>query len=118
MATPKSILVVDNEVRSRRNIAYFLREQNYDVEEADDGVSALDVLQKKTFDLMMCDVVMPRLSAFDVIDEMKSRSLPTSIILITGHPDLLAEKGLGNLPCFTKPFNLYDLYHKVQELVD
>ena len=118
MATPKSILVVDNEVRSRRNIAYFLREQNYDVEEADDGVSALDVLQKKTFDLMICDVVMPRLSAFDVIDEMKSRSLPTSIILITGHPDLLAEKGLGNLPCFTKPFNLYDLYHKVQELVD
>ncbi|HEY7165056.1 MAG TPA: response regulator [Candidatus Binatia bacterium] len=118
MAAPKTILVVDNEARSRRNIAYFLREQNYEVEEADDGVSALDLLGKRTFDLMICDVVMPRLSAFDVIDEMKSRSLPTSIILITGHPDLLVQKGLGNLPCFTKPFNLYDLYHKVQELVD
>lgn len=118
MATPRTILVVDNESRSRRNIAYFLREQNYNVDEADDGVSALDLLEKKTFDLMICDVVMPRLSAFDVIDQMKARSLPTSIILITGHPDLLAQKGLGDLPCFTKPFNLYDLYHKVQELVE
>jgi DNA-binding response OmpR family regulator len=114
---PKKILVVDNELRSRRNIAYFLREENYEVDEADDGVTALAVLGRKNFDLMICDVVMPRLSAFDVIRVMKSRSLATSIILITGHPHLLAQKGLGDLPCFTKPFNLYDLLHKVRELV-
>jgi two-component system nitrogen regulation response regulator NtrX len=111
MATSKKILVVDNEFRSRRNIAYFLREEDYEVDEADDGVSALDILEKKIFDLMICDVVMPRLSAFDVIQRMKSRSLPTSIILITGHPDLVAQKGLGDLPCFTKPFNLNVLWH-------
>ena len=51
---------------------------NYDVDEADDGVSALDILEKKIFDLMICDVVMPRLSAFEVIERMKFRSLPTS----------------------------------------
>jgi DNA-binding response OmpR family regulator len=117
MVTRKKILVVDNELRSRRNIAYFLREENYDVDEADDGVSALDMLEKKIFDLMICDVVMPRLSAFEVIERMKFRSLPTSIILITGHPDLVAQKGLADLPCFTKPFNLYDLLHKVRELL-
>jgi len=114
---PKKILVVDNELRSRRNIVYFLREENYEVDEADDGVTALAVLGRKNFDLMICDVVMPRLSAFDVIKVMQSRSLTTSIILITGHPHLLAQKGLGDLPCFTKPFNLYDLLHKVRELV-
>jgi DNA-binding response OmpR family regulator len=114
---PKRILVVDNELRSRKNIARFLCEENYEVDEADDGVTALEILEKKNFDLVICDVVMPRLSAFDVIDRIKARSLSTSIILITGHPDLLAEKGLGNLPCFTKPFNLYDLLHKVREIV-
>jgi len=65
---PKSILVVDNEFRSRKNIAQFLREEGYEVDEADDGVGALDLLEKKNFDLLICDILMPRLSAFDIID--------------------------------------------------
>jgi DNA-binding response OmpR family regulator len=114
---PKKILVVDNELRSRQLIAHLLCEENYEVDEADDGVSALEILEKKKFDLMICDVVMPRLNAFDVIDYIKSRSLSTSIILITGHPYLVAEKGLQSLPCFGKPFNMYDLLHKVKEIL-
>jgi len=113
----KKILVVDNELRSRQLIAYLLREENYEVDEADDGVSAVEILEKKKFDLMICDVVMPRLNAFDVIDHMKSRSLSTSIILITGHPYLVAENGLESLPCFRKPFNMYDLLRKVREML-
>ena len=113
----KRILVVDNEVRSRNNIARFLREEGYEVDEADDGVSALEILEKKNFDLLICDVLMPRISAFDVLNRIKSRSLSTSIILITGHPYLVEEKGLGDLPCFEKPFNLYDLLHKVREVL-
>jgi CheY-like chemotaxis protein len=113
----KRILVVDNEMRNRKNIAQFLAEESYEVEEADDGASAIEILATKDFDLMICDVVMPRLSAFDVINHMKARSLPTSVILITGHPDLLAAKGLGHLPAFTKPFNMYDLLHKVKEVM-
>jgi DNA-binding response OmpR family regulator len=114
---PKRILVVDNELRSRQLIAYLLREESYEVDEADDGVSALEILEKKNFDLMICDVVMPRLNAFDVIDYIKARSLPTSIILITGHPYLVAENGVESLPCFRKPFNMYDLLHKVKEIL-
>jgi CheY-like chemotaxis protein len=113
----KRILVVDNESRNRKSIAQFLAEESYEVEEADDGVSAIALLDAKSFDLIVCDLVMPRLGAFDVIDHMKSRSLPTSVILITGHPHLLAEKGLGHVPAFTKPFNMYDLLHKVKEII-
>jgi len=115
---PKRILVVDNEVRSRENITHFLREENYEVGEADDGVTAIAMLDKITFDLMICDVVMPRLGAFEVINYLKSRCLSTSVILITGHPYLLAEKGLGHLPVFSKPFNMYDLLHKVREIIN
>jgi DNA-binding response OmpR family regulator len=113
----KKILVIDNEVRSRNNIARFLREEGYEVDEADDGVSALEILEKENFDLLICDVVMPRVSAFDVLNRIKARSLSPSIILITGHPYLVEEKGLGDLPCFEKPFNLYDLLHKVREVL-
>jgi DNA-binding response OmpR family regulator len=114
---PKKILVVDNEPRSRRNVAYFLREEGYEVDEADDGVTALELLEKDHFDLMICDVVMPRLSATDVIERLKSSATSTEIILVTAHPDLLAQKGLGQFPCFTKPFNLYDVLRKVREMV-
>ena len=68
----KTILVVDNEVRYRELIAHLLREAGYQVDEADDGVSALEILEKKIFDLMICDVVMPRLNAFEVLDYIKS----------------------------------------------
>ena len=115
---PKRILVVDNELRSREIIAHFLREANYEVAEADDGVSAIAMLGHNEFDLMICDVVMPQLGAFDVISYMKSRSLSTSVILITGHPDLLAQRGLGHLPHFAKPFNMYDLLHMVKKLLN
>jgi DNA-binding response OmpR family regulator len=111
------VLVVDNEFGSRRNIAFFLREQGYEVDEADDGLTALDLLDKKKFDLLICDVVMPRLSAFDVVRRIESSPTSTSVILITGHPDLLDEKSLGHLPCFTKPFNLYDLLRRVKEVL-
>ena len=113
----KKVLVVDNESGSRRNVAFLLREQGYEVEEADDGLTALNLLEKKRFDLLICDVVMPRLSAFDVIDRMQSSPSATSVILITAHPELLDEKGLGHLPSFTKPFNLYDLLRKVRQVL-
>jgi DNA-binding response OmpR family regulator len=115
---PKRILVVDNERRSREIIAHFLREANYQVEDADDGVSAIEMLDKKNFDLMICDIVMPQLSAFDVVRHINVHSLSTAVILITGHPDRVAQKGLGHLPFFCKPFNMYDLLHRVKEIMD
>ena len=115
---PKKVLVVDNEFGSRRNIAFLLREQGYEVDEADDGLTALNLLDERTFDLLICDVVMPRLSAFEVIRRLESSPTSTSVILITGHPDLLDEKGLGHFPCFTKPFNLYDLLRRVKQALN
>lgn len=114
---PKTILVVENELRTRQLIAYLLREEGYEVDEADDGVSALRILGQKVVDLIICDVVMPRLNAFEVLEYIKSLSLSTSIILITGYPYLLTEKGLGDLTCFMKPFNMYDLLHKVKDML-
>ena len=46
----KKILVIDNEVRSRNNIARFLREEGYEVDEADDGVSALEIDRHRDLD--------------------------------------------------------------------
>ena len=114
---PKKILVVDNELHSRELIAQFLREANYEVWEAADGISAIRALTEFNFDLMICDVVMPQLGAIDLIHYMRcSLFLSTPIIIITGYSDMLTRHGLRSLPYFIKPFNMYDLLHKVEEL--
>src|SRR5262249_57604501 len=61
---PKTILVVDNELRSRQLIAHLLREEGYQVDEADDGASALEILETKIFDLIISDFVIPPLTSF------------------------------------------------------
>jgi DNA-binding response OmpR family regulator len=114
---PFKILVVDNDLRSRKNVCQLLCEEGYDVDEADDGHTALARLQTARFDLLICDVVMPRLNAFEVIKEMRSRALSMPVILITAHPEALSATALRDLPYFTKPFNLYDLLHKTRELL-
>src|SRR5688572_22769368 len=95
---PNKVLVVDNEFGSRRNVAFLLREQGYEVDEADDGLTALDLLEKKSFDLLICYVVMRRLGALDVAERIKSSPPSSAFILITAHPQLLDEKGLGTYP--------------------
>jgi DNA-binding response OmpR family regulator len=113
----KTVLVVDNERHSRELIAHFLREASYDVLEASDGVGAIELLGDGTCDLMICDIVMPQLGAIDVIEYMKSRSISTPVILITGHPDSVVICGFSHLPYFIKPFNMYDLLRKVREMI-
>ena len=117
-AMKKKILVVDNEIHSRELIALFLCEANYEVRQAADGVSAIRLLEQINFDLMICDIVMPRLGAFDLIDHMGSLSLSTPVILITGYPDILTDRCISHLPYFSKPFNMYDLLHKVRALIN
>src|SRR6266508_3133919 len=63
-AMPQRILVVDNDPLNRQIIVRFLREANYEVYEADDGDSAIEMLDKDSFELMICDVLMPRLNGF------------------------------------------------------
>ena len=96
----------------------FLREEGFEVEEADDGATALELLKDERFDLMICDVVMPRMTASDVIRHMRSLSLSVPMILISGHPESLHKNGLATFPSFAKPFNMYDLLRKVKEFLE
>jgi DNA-binding NtrC family response regulator len=114
---PKRILVVDNDLRSREIIARFLRESGYEVEQADDGLKAIAMLSDNGFALLICDVVMPQLGAFELIGRMRSLSLSTAVILISGHPDLLAQQNLPPLPYLSKPFNMYDLLRLVEKSI-
>jgi CheY-like chemotaxis protein len=116
-APRKRILVVDDESVTRKNVSDSLREQGYEVSEAEDGLHALELLDTDRFELVISDILMPRLNGFSILESIRTVSPPPRVLLMTGHTDLLSKDLVGNVPCFTKPFQLKDLLSKVEDLL-
>ena len=69
-----SILVVDDESANRILLATNLKEHNYVVEMAEDGQQALDMLHARSFDIVLLDLLMPKMDGFQVLERMKADS--------------------------------------------
>ncbi len=82
----KKILVADDTVTVRKVAARLLAEAGYDVLEAEDGRQALDLVQKEHPDLILLDLLMPKMTGFDVLREVKKagRTKATPILIMSG----------------------------------
>jgi len=107
-------LVVDDESSVRSLVARLLARNGYDVAQAADGEEALLQLERETFDLVLCDVRMPKLNGRALFAAIRSRrpDLAASFILMTGDTlsadvaDFAAEH---RIPLLTKPFTAKEL---------
>jgi DNA-binding response OmpR family regulator len=104
------ILVVDDEPFILRSLTYVLKREGFEVVEARDGIEALDVARREVPDLVFLDVMMPRMSGFDVLAELKSTAelAHCHVILLTAKgQDSDREQGfrLGCDDYLTKPFS-------------
>jgi len=82
----KKILVADDTITVRKVAARLLEEAGYDVLEAADGRQALDLVQKEHPDLILLDLLMPKMTGFDVLREVKKagRTRETPILIMSG----------------------------------
>ena len=115
------ILIIDDEEPILSNLCNFLNYKNYDVTPASDGLEGLKLFEKdpKGFDLIITDVVMPKLSGMSLISIIKKKSPHTPIIAITGwgeYPDALALESQAD-KVFSKPFELSELDNTINELI-
>lgn len=104
----EKILVVDDEEYIRKLIKRSLMHENYIFEEATSGQSALAILKKESFDLIILDLMLGDIDGFEVIKEIKSLDINTPIILVSarsGDYDKILGLGLGASNYITKPFN-------------
>ena len=87
-AAPR-ILLVDDELSVQKLLTYPLRKEGYDVIPALDGRAALERLREDNFDLVVLDVMLPRMDGFDVCRAIRSRSTVPIIMLTakTGETD-------------------------------
>jgi two-component system response regulator PilR (NtrC family) len=107
-----NILVVDDEKSMREVLNIFLKGEGYEVASADDGESALDLMKKDIFNLVITDLKMPKVSGFDLLKSIKEDSLHTTVVIMTafGTTESAVEAmKLGAFDYIQKPFKMDDI---------
>ena len=118
----KKILIVDDYPPTRQLIRDALNQAgNYEISEAENGAEAIDQCRRSTFDLVISDVMMPRMGGMELLNWLRETSPDTSVIMITAHPvvDLtVSAMKKGAVDFLKKPFNIDNLLYKVKTCLD
>lgn len=114
------ILVVDDEELIRDVIKEYLEANNYIVEEASNGVEALEKLENNKYDLLILDIMMKELDGFSMLDRLdKSKMIPTIVLSARGEEyDKLHGFDLGIDDYLTKPFSPKELVARVKAILN
>ena len=101
---PPTILVVDDEPILRESLAALLMDEEFAVETAGDGRAALELHERVPVDLIVSDVMMPRLDGYALVAELREHGDQTPVILVSaaGRPAC----SLPGVSVLGKPFNL------------
>ena len=114
-----SVLVVEDDRWGRKIISDILRRDGYDVVEAVDGAQAIELLERRSFDLIISDVVMPNMDGLKLLDHIRRISPRTPVILMSGY--LFNESGKNSLldkaEFLQKPFDFSVLLSMARRLI-
>ena len=83
-----NILIIDDEPSIRTVLRDILEMEKYEVQEAKDGIDALSKIKKSKFDLVICDIKMPKMDGMEVLERINILSPDTPVIMISGHGDI------------------------------
>jgi DNA-binding NtrC family response regulator len=79
------ILVIDDETSIRTALKEILEYESFEVSEAEDGAAAIKIVEKENFDLIFCDIKMPRMDGIELLSRLKEKGVESPIVMITGH---------------------------------
>ena len=111
-----NLLLVEDDKNIREMVYDFLTSENYNVITANDGQTAMRLLQKHTFDLVLLDLMLPKSSGFEVLKYIRSTSVIPVIIATAKDSDTDKTLGLnlGADDYITKPFSLIELLARIK----
>jgi DNA-binding NtrC family response regulator len=117
------ILIIEDEEAIRRVLVKILSEENilYKVFEAVDGLSGTELIKKEDFDLILCDIKMPKMDGVEVLQAAKKLKPEVPIVMISGHGDLdtaVNTMRLGAFDYISKPPDLNRLLNTVRNALD
>lgn len=117
------ILIAEDEPSIRRVLVKILSEEdeNYVIEEAEDGASAIQIVNTNTFDLVLCDIKMPKKDGIEVLAHIKKTNPDVPVVMISGHGDLntaVETMRMGAFDYISKPPDLNRLLTTVRIALD
>jgi len=118
---PTSILFVDDDDELREIVKMQLAEEGYDVDEAVDGLVAMEKLQQRAYDLVLLDITMPVKTGLDVLSFVKEQSMKCHVIMLTGVVGLsmaIDSLNLGADDYITKPYNMDYLLSSIKRVLN
>ena len=114
-----NVLIVDDEQEMRQLIKLYLNRDHYFCIEAENGLVALDQLNKTNVDIMIVDIMMPFMDGFQLLQEVREKSQIPFIFLSAKGDDLDKVKGLklGSDDYMVKPFNAEELVARMETIL-
>jgi two-component system response regulator HydG len=116
-----NIIVVDDDKALRKNLAFYLKSQGYDVDVAESGEEAVEKIKEKFFDIVITDIRMAQMSGLEVVKTAKRIHPASEIIVITGYGDIpmsveALQNGASDFIC--KPFEYAKLLNTVEQILN
>jgi len=117
------ILIIEDEAAIRRVLKRIISDESksYNVEEAEDGIKGIELVKVADFDLILCDIKMPKMDGVEVLKKLKELKPEIPVIMISGHGDLetaVETMRLGAYDYISKPPDLNRLLNTVRNALD
>ncbi len=115
------ILIIDDERSIRSTLREILEYEQYEVEEAQDGVEGLEKIQSGNFDLVFCDIKMPKMDGLEVLSQLQKSNTDIPVVMISGHGTVetaVDATKLGAFDFISKPPDLNRLLITVRNALE
>jgi len=116
-----NIIVVDDDRVLRKNLAFYLRSQSYNVDSAESGEEAIEMAKSKFYDILVSDVKMAKMSGIELMKNIKKIHPATEIMLVTGFGNIpmaveAIQSGASDFIC--KPFEFGSLLTRIEKVLN
>ncbi len=121
MADSANILIIDDEqviINSIRKIAEF---DNLSTDFSLNGIEALDKIFSNEYDLIICDIMLPEITGFQILDEIESKNIKTPVVVTTGFPTVenaVTSLYIGAIDFIAKPFSLDEMLSTIRRGIE
>lgn len=113
------ILLVEDEKRMAQALCQILRLENYEVDHCADGISGLEAIGTDLYDIIILDVMLPKMNGFDIAKKTRQKGIRTPILMLTAKSELddkVIGLDSGADDYLTKPFMTKELLARIRAL--
>lgn len=114
----KRILIADDEETVRILLAEALKFYGYEIDVVENGVEAMSHIEKKSYDLVITDYIMPKMDGLELTQRIKAKYPHIPILIITGNAPVRDLLKYGATACIMKPFKIFELHSMVKIILD